>query len=159
MERLDLLRLRKSAGMSQRELAEALGVRPSFLSAIENGKSRLPDEKIERLKILFDKDDLSEFYVDDAEINSNIVPPHSHAVDETDSITRLLQHIHAQAHKGDHERHNRETELQKRIDALSERNDRLSCRLDELRDEIDRLNSEKLTLMSLLVKNNIDIPF
>ena len=35
MERIDIAKLRKEAGISQRELADKLQIRPSFLSAIE----------------------------------------------------------------------------------------------------------------------------
>lgn len=62
MSRLDLLRLRKRIGMSQRELTEQLHVRPSFLSAIENGRSRLPEEKMEKLKEIAG-DEVSSLYL------------------------------------------------------------------------------------------------
>lgn len=155
MGRLDLLRLRKVAGISQRELAEKLSVRPSFLSAIENGKSRFPEEKIERLKEIIGCDDLNDFMVEDNHGGAAAVPPHTHLPEETDAITQLLKHIHAQAHKSDNESKAREIELEERIEFLAKRNDRLSDRIDDLRDEVDGLRAENFRLKELLTKNGI----
>lgn len=153
MGKINLLKLRKATGISQRELAEKLSVRPSFLSAIENGRSRFPDDKIEKLKDILNLKDLSEYITeDDVEV---IVPPHTHEHDETDSIALLLKHIHAQAHKDDKQNKSREIELEDKIHSLMDRNNRLSDRVDDLRDEVDRLKSENFHLKELLIKNNI----
>ena len=155
MSRLDLVKLRKVTGISQKDLAEKLSVRPSFLSAIENGRSRFPDEKIDRLKEILSIDDLSDFMTEDVTVGSHEVPPHSHAIEETDAITQLLKHIHAQAHKSDDVTRARELELEERIIYLSKRNDRLSDRVDQLRDEVDVLREENFRLKELLTRNNI----
>lgn len=153
MARLDLLRLRKAAGLSQRELAEKLGVQPSFLSAIENGRSRLPEEKIDRLKDILACDDLEDYMTEDG--SEAAVPPHTHSVEESDAITRLLKHIHAEAHKSDSETKSREKDLEDRVDFLSKRNDRLSERVDNLREEVDSLRAENYRLKEALISNGI----
>lgn len=155
MKKIDLQRLRKAAGMSQKELADRLAVQPSFLSAIENGRSRFPDEKIERLKEVVALDNLNDFMVDE-QVDGTIVPPHSHALDETDSLSQMLRHIHNLAHKNDGGDRERINELLDRIDYLIKRNDRLTDRVDQLRDKIERLTEENFTLKELLLKNRID---
>ncbi len=155
MSRLDLVKLRKVTGISQKDLAARLSVRPSFLSAIENGRSRFPDEKIDKLKEIVSIDDLSDFMMPESSSGVHEVPPHSHAIEETDAITQLLKHIHAQAHKSDDVVRAREQELEERIVYLSKRNDRLSDRVDELRDELDRQREDNFRLKELLTRNNI----
>lgn len=155
MSRIDFVRLRKRAGMSQRELADILQVRPSFLSAIENGKSRMPEEKLDKIKEIFELDSLDDYIIDD--YTESVVPPHTHAPSEqNDSLTQLLNHFHDLAHQKEREHHGQEPDLSARIDFLSRRNDRLSERVDDLREEIDRLRSENLHLKELLIKNGID---
>lgn len=154
MKKIDLLKLRKAAGLSQRELADRLMVQPSFLSAIENGRSRFPDEKIEKLKEIVEIDDLEDFLIDCSQ-EVPLVPPHTHAIDETDSLTQMLRHIHNLAHKSDSLDKDRESDLLSRIDYLSKRNDRLDERLDELRESLDKLREENFRLKELLLRNNI----
>lgn len=154
MKKIDLLKLRKAAGLSQRELADRLMVQPSFLSAIENGRSRFPDEKIEKLKEIVAIDDLDDFLVEEGS-DMPVVPPHTHAIDETDTLTQMLRHIHNLAHKSDGVDKERENDLLNRIDYLSKRNDRLNDRLDDLRDSLDSLREENFRLKELLMRNNI----
>lgn len=154
MSRLDLVRLRKRAGMSQRELADLLQVRASFLSAIENGKSRLPEEKMEKIKEIFELDNLDDYLMEDAP--EVVVPPHVHVSDQTDALTQLLNHFHDLAHQRDKAHGSHDAETEARIEFLSKRNDRLSERVDDLRDEVDRLRRENLALKELLLKNGID---
>lgn len=156
MSRIDLARLRKSAGMSQRELAEKLRVRQSFLSAIENGKSRIPDEKLSQLKEIFGITDFSRFLVSESDEPASF-PAHTHLPDETnDSITRLLEHIHAMAHRNDSNgAESRVAELEERVSFLSQRNDRLSDRLDQLREQVDTLRDENSRLREILARHSI----
>lgn len=140
--------------MSQKELADRLAVQPSFLSAIENGRSRFPEEKIEKLKEILLLDNLDEFLIEES-AEAAVVPPHTHSIDEADSLTQLLRHIHNLAHKTDDAEKERETELLNRIEFLLKRNDRLSERLDILRETIDALREENYRLKEILVKNNL----
>lgn len=153
MSRIDLVRLRKRAGMSQRELADLLQVRPSFLSAIENGKSRMPDEKLDKIKEIFELESLDEYLMDDHA--EPVVPPHTHAMDQSDTLAQLLNHFHDLAHQKEREHTHQDPELSERIEYLSKRNDRLSERIDDLRDEVDTLRQENLRLKELLLKNGI----
>jgi len=50
MKDFDLRAFRQRNGIQQKELAEYLGVRSSFLSAIESGKRPLPDSALEKIK-------------------------------------------------------------------------------------------------------------
>ena len=159
MSRIDLVKLRKRAGMSQRELAELLQVRPSFLSAIENGKSRLPDEKMAKIKEIFEIDSFDDYLIDEHAHESMVIPPHTHT-DSGDSLTMLLNHFHELAHRNSHSSHDEEATsridfLTKRNDRLSERVDTLSERIDTLREQLDTLRDENLRLKELLLSHNI----
>lgn len=154
MKKIDLLKLRKTAGISQKELADKLAVQPSFLSAIENGRSRFPDEKIEKLKEIIGIDDFDNFMTEDSH-DVAVVPPHSHAPEETDSLSQLLRHIHNLAHQNDSADRHKEKELYDRIEYLSVRNDKLSDRIDSLREKIDTLLEENLRLKEILIRHNI----
>ncbi|MBD5328300.1 MAG: helix-turn-helix domain-containing protein [Bacteroides sp.] len=153
MSRIDLVRLRKRAGMSQRELADLLQVRPSFLSAIENGKSRLPEEKLEKIKEIFELDNLEGYMME--ETSDTVVPPHSHLSDQSDYLTQLLNHFHDLAHQRDKEDATSNAEHIARIEFLEKRNDRLSQRVDDLREEVDHLREDNLRLKELLISNGI----
>lgn len=153
MKRIDFVRLRKRAGMSQRELADMLQVRPSFLSAIENGKSRMPDEKLDKIKEIFEIDSLDDYMMD--EQTDQVVPPHTHAMDQSDTLAQLLNHFHDLAHQKGKEHSAQDTDALARIEFLSRRNDRLSERVDDLREEVDALRVENLRLKELLLKNGI----
>ncbi len=153
MSRIDLVRLRKRAGISQRELADMLQVRPSFLSAIENGRSRIPVEKLEKIKEIFELDSFDEYIVESPSAAGGEFT-HTHSADQSDSFTHLLTHFHELAHKNSHTAP--EEDNSDRIDFLSRRNDRLSERIDDLRDEVDSLRAENLRLKELLVRHGID---
>lgn len=155
MSRIDLTRLRKRAGMRQSDLAAMLQVKPSFLSAIENGRSRLPEEKIEKIKAIFELDSLDDYMI--ADETEGIVPPHTHSSEPSDAISQLLNHFHELAHQRERAHAPQpDTESAERIDFLTKRNDRLSERVDTLRDEVDALRLENLRLKELLIKNGID---
>ena len=136
--------------MSQRELAEQLQVRPSFISAIENGRSPLPEDKIDKLKEIFEIDSIDDYLMEDE--NVVIVPPHTHT-EPVDSLTQLLNHFHSLAHMNDHSAHNSEAEA--RIEYLTKRNDRLAERVDNLTEKIENLREENLRLKELLIRNGI----
>lgn len=153
LKRIDFVALRKRAGMSQRKLAELLQVRPSFLSAIENGRSRMPEEKLERVKEIFELDSLDGYMMEEKEGPS--VPFHTHGSEQEDTLTRLLNHFHDLAHRREKAENGVDGKAAARIDFLVKRNDRLSQKVDDLRDETDRLRTENLRLKELLIKNGI----
>lgn len=154
MSRIDLVKFRKAEGLSQRKLAEMLDIKPSFLSAIENGRSRLPEDKFEKMKSMFGEEYLVEFL--EEESAGSLVPPHTHTHDESDSLAMLLNHFHDLAHRRGNNTEEKEKALTDRIELLTQRNDRLSTRLDDLRDEIDALRTENIRLKELLLKNGIN---
>ena len=153
MNRIDLVSFRKSQGVSQRALADMLEIRPSFLSAIENGRSRLPEDRLEKLKAIYGANALDGYIME--ECHDAAVPPHTHLHDEGDSLTQLLNHFHDLAHQRSDSSGEKQKALADRVDFLSLRNDRLSERLDDLRDEVDALRAENLRLKELLIKNGI----
>ena len=153
MGRIDFVRLRKRAGMSQRELADKLQVRPSFLSAIENGRSRMPDEKLDKIKEIFELDSLDDYMVE--EHMETTVPPHTHTLDQNDTLAQLLNHFHDLAHQREKGLSVQDPEMLARIEFLTKRNDRLSGRVDDLREEVDALRMENLRLKEILIKNGI----
>lgn len=155
MKKLDLLKLRKAAGLSQKELADRLAVQPSFLSAIENGRSRFPDEKLEKLKEIIALDTLDDFMIE-GEPEPSAVPPHTHTHDEADSLSQMLRHIHNLAHKSDASEREKVSDLFARIDYLSKRNDRLTERLDSMSDKLESLREENFRLKELLIRNKIE---
>lgn len=154
MNKIDLVKLRKRAGMSQRALADLLQVRPSFLSAIENGRSRIPEEKLEKIKEIFEIESFDDYILPNVADSANSTPSDLHIVDQGDSFTHLLTHFHDLAHKNSNLKP--ENELLNRIDFLTKRNDRLSERVDDLRDEVDRLRQENIRLKELLVKHGVE---
>ena len=154
MKKIDFVRLRKRAGMSQRELADLLQVRPSFLSAIENGKSRMPEEKLDKIKEIFELDSLDDYMVE--EHSEQTVPPHTHVMDQNDTLAQLLNHFHDLAHQREREHSGLDADTTARIEFLTKRNDRLSERVDDLRDEVDSLREENLRLKELLIKSGIE---
>lgn len=155
MKKLDLLKLRKAIGLSQKELADRLSVQASFLSAIENGRSRFPDEKLEKLKEIVALDDLDDFMEDEI-TDIPVVPPHTHALDEADSLSQMLRHIHNLAHKSDDTERERISDLFARIEYLSKRNDRLTDRIDELCEKLEAVREENFRLKDLLIRNRIE---
>ena len=50
-ESIDLREFRKNNKLSQKELAAFLGVTCGFISLIENGRAKLPNDKIEKLRV------------------------------------------------------------------------------------------------------------
>lgn len=167
MKRIDIAKLRKSAGISQRQLAEMLQVRPSFLSAIENGRSRLPEEKMLKIKELLDIDSFEAYLIDEPAESVVIVPPHTHN-EPVDSLAHLINQFHDLAHRSQdlsHHNHGGNTtdaDPDGRIEYLTKRNDRLNDRVDELRQQVDSLREklyeireENLRLKELLIRNGI----
>jgi transcriptional regulator with XRE-family HTH domain len=66
--KINLAEWRRKAGMTQEELADALGVRQSQISAIENGKAYVSVQRLIRLRDILNEagadctlDDLAEF--------------------------------------------------------------------------------------------------
>ena len=169
MPRYDISRLRKENGMSQSELANALQMTQSFLSAIENGKSPLPVEKEERLCEVFGIPDLNPYILDrKSEHDSKKLAE----MTDSDLFNQLLSRFHRQAHNEESEHHHKEHHqkiddledklnsmfdrndaLMLRNDKLCEDNDRLRAEIDLYRVEIERLRAENYSLKSQIMEN------
>lgn len=135
----DITRLRKERGMSQSELARLLQVTQSFLSAIENGKSPLPPEKEERIREIFNLENLGEYALDSDPAAARIA-----GMTDSDLFNQLLQRFHQQAHKHEEAHHHHDHHA--RIQELEAEIARLTSRNEELQDLISRLfdRNEKL---------------
>lgn len=157
MTRIDIAKLRKMAGLTQRELADKIDIHQSFLSSIENGRSRLPENKLEKIKEIIGIDNFDDYIIEEPEPDHSSVShqQHVHETQPNDSITKLLEHFHAIAHQNDKSNHQNEAKMIQRIENLTERNERLSQRVDELRDTVDKLRDENYRLKELLLSNSI----
>lgn len=133
MSRIDIAQLRKSLGISQNELAQKLQINQSFLSAIENGRSPLPQEKENRLVEIFPDIDLSAFVIDSERDASKNVDDLS----ESEMINMFLQRFHSQAHRHDDNKHH--LEHHQRIELLEAQNAELIRQNGKLLDRIDDL--------------------
>lgn len=141
--RFDLARLRRKLQLNQKELAEKLGIKQSFLSAIETGKSPLPMEKRLLLAKLCEPETLDAYIIPDDNREQSL-PVHGDSfVTETNMLKELLNYFHTQAHR-DQDKHHENMHLQ--IDSYQQRNDRLQERNDELTEKLASLNElvEKL---------------
>ena len=61
---LDLQRIRKEFGVTQKALADILNINQSFLSNIENGRSPLPPDKREKILETFNITHPEEYTID-----------------------------------------------------------------------------------------------
>lgn len=167
----DIRSIRKHLDLSQKEMAAELGIRQSFLSAIENGKSPLPKDKAEIIKGMVKPAKISDFLIEtDKNDGKNtgrrgVATPLENS-GETDMFKELLNYFHTQAHREQDEHH---VNMHKQFDAMQERADRLvekndalvskcellSAKIESLREELHSAKSENLRLKELLLSNGI----
>lgn len=166
--RYDVAKLRKELGLNQKELAAAIGIKQSFLSTIENGKSNMPADKLERLALLCQPRSLDDYIMEPAD-SSSAADHHQHSHTsqvETLALRDLLNYFHSQAHKEQDEHHammHRQLHsLQERNDRLTEKNDHLQqkiedsqSKLEEVRSELQRAQTEILRLKTLLLNHGL----
>ena len=137
MPRIDIVRLRKSLGISQQELAQRLQINQSFLSAIENGRSPMPSDKESRLAEIFPDVNLSDFVCEPERDTSKSIDDLS----ETEMINLFLQRFHSQAHRHDDSQHHQQHH--QRIELLEAQNAELirqnGLLLDRINDLLSRL--------------------
>lgn len=163
----DIAGIRKALSLTQKELAEKLGIRQSFLSTVESGKNRLVADKLDRLKELCRDLDIEKFRVDNS-MNStgNNVAAGGIERPEGNMITELLNYFHSQAHKQQNDEHDQlHSQMhvyQDRLDRVIEKNEALqekiellTTRIESLREEIFNVKEENLRLKELLLKYNI----
>lgn len=147
----DIARLRKKLGLNQKQLSEKLGIRQSFLSAIENGKSPLPSDKESRLMEIVHSENLEEYVISDISKGS-VVQNEFNAINETNMFKELLNYFHSQAHKEKDEHHEllhvQLNSYQERNDRLTEKNEALQLKIEGLNDKIEKLRDELLQVRS-----------
>lgn len=162
--KIDLAALRKAHHINQQTLADQLDMRQSFLSAIENGKSRLPQNRLARLIEIFGEDELTRYA-------SYTGTPHSgHAqeerLSESDMMAKILRIFHSHEHESDthnHELHHKKIdELQERIGRLLDRNENLSEKAMTLQERLDLMTAKNIEaqneiyrLREILIRHNI----
>ena len=169
-EKIDIAKFRKSRSLSQKELAEKLGVKQSFLSAIETGKSPLPSDKMHKLQDIYPDVDFNDYRPDT--VNSGNIDNGTFRTDEpgsggeTKMLSELLNYFHSQAHKEQDKLNSTLTSqidsLQAKNDKLLEKNDKLQEKCDNLlekiellREELFEVKSENIKLKSILIENRI----
>lgn len=155
MQRVDLAKIRSDYSISQKDLAEKLGVKQSFLSNIERGRSPLPPEKLDKIIEIFEIEDIDSYYIED--IGNNSVSKSQS--DNTNSIindSAIFEKFVGIMEKMTEAKNANESEALSRIERLQDRNDFLNSQVDELRKDLTRLLHENFALKELLIKNGID---
>lgn len=155
MQRVDLAKIRSDYSISQKDLAEKLGVKQSFLSNIERGRSPLPPEKLDKIIEIFEIEDIDSYYIED--IGNNSVSKSQS--DNTNSIindSAIFEKFVGIMEKMTEAKYANESEALSRIERLQDRNDFLNSQVDELRKDLTRLLHENFVLKELLIKNGID---
>ena len=155
MQRVDLAKIRSDYSISQKDLAEKLGVKQSFLSNIERGRSPLPPEKLDKIIEIFGIEDIDSYYIED--IGNNSVSKSQS--DNTNSIindSAIFEKFVGIMEKMTEAKYANESEALSRIERLQDRNDFLNSQVDELRKDLTRLLHENFALKELLIKNGID---
>ena len=144
--RYDISRLRKKLGLNQKEMAERLGFRQSFLSSVENGKSPFPADRLALLEKMCEPESLKSYIIEETPAPSagaSVFPPGSK---EMNMLSEVLNYFHSQAHReqdGHHEQMHKDMEaLQQRNDRLAEKNEALQEKIDILNATIERLREE-----------------
>lgn len=167
--KLDISGLRKKLHLSQKELADRLGIRQSFLSAIETGKSPLPADKLRRLAEICAPEPIDNYFIVPAAEKDPHTAIHQHAgegVNETSMLKDLLNYFHTQAHRDQDEHHEmmhaqintyqeRNDKLQQRNDLLQEKVEQLNNTIEELRTELHNVRTDNLRLKEILLNNHI----
>lgn len=168
--KFDIYRLRKKLNLSQKELADKLGIRQSFLSAIETGKSPLPPDKRRRLSELCAPESIEEYIIDKKGTANSTDHNTTRAdiVSETNMFKELLNYFHNQAHRNQDEHHEmmhhqmdnlqeRNEKLLHKNDMLQEKVERLNTVIDELRENLHAVRTENLKLKEKLISHGISV--
>lgn len=156
MARIDLPRLRKTKKMTQRQLAEALGLSQGFMSSVESGRNPFPDERVDDLQKIFPDEDFEQYpmaapqrptqaigsFNEDSEININ----------NPETLKTLLAYATKQSREVDNIVQTNGAEAKE----YQERLLRLSDELEKCRKERYEFMEENLKLKDLLRRNNID---
>lgn len=168
MIRIDIQSLRKSRGLSQQALASQLGVKQSFLSAIENGRSPLPARKRKILSEIFGEPELLMYTIDEdvksmdasrvlgnlseVRLMQQLKKLFGQDIQNMDRDEDILQIDRAQMRNMEE----RMRRLWQRNEALSNKNVDLQARIDSLADKMEASTQEIYRLREILLRNNIN---
>ena len=169
---LDLQRIRKEFGVTQKALADIININQSFLSNIENGRSPLPPDKREKILETFNITHPEEYTIDiptpyniknvqrsliggnkfmnNSSLESSsiisevrkMLEMYFGSIGDTDNINVILSEQLEQNSK--------------RIRALEEKNEKLYDKNDLLRERLDEMKEEVFRLRRILAENGIE---
>lgn len=129
MKTIDLKGFRKSNNLTQTELGEYLGCEKAFISAVENGRSKLPKDKLTLLLVNphgWDTTMLTQSEVSQTSNGDNTIQVSGNNVD--------MRNINQS--KSSHDDARRIKELEERIEELLEDKKRLQGVIDKLLEKI-----------------------
>lgn len=163
MARFDLTRLRKEHGITQKELAEKLGLSQGFLSSVESHRNSFPEERVKDLQSIFPDTNLADYDLagnipSGTNIGSNNNQSKVNINDDT-NIKVLLDYLTKTRNsmgEYENESENEIKEWQKRYDDLLAEMKILRQERDEYFKNCYELKIENLQLKELLRRNNID---
>lgn len=95
MARYDFTKLRKDLKITQKELADKLGLSQGFLSSVENGRNPFPDERVDDLQSAFPDVNLEEYEIAETDIKTSNIGSHNTAssinINEGETVKMLLE--------------------------------------------------------------------
>ena len=97
---IDLKTFRKSNNLTQDELGLFLGMKKSFISKIENGKEKLPQQKLQKLLDNPNGWDTSSLVISDFGGSNNVIGNHN-AVNQAEVINKLVDELAALRRQND----------------------------------------------------------
>lgn len=136
----DLKEFRKANGLTQATVAQYLEVSEPFISQIEKGKNKLPDDKLEKLKsnkmgwVITSLESPQEKFVQ--------------AKNSRGNFTLTYRHHHG---KSDDQEPNKKTRSEI-IASLLEQNEKLKAELEELKAQLEKSELERQEFWELIKK-------
>lgn len=170
MKALDIVRIRRELGISQREMASALNMHQSFLSNIENGRCALPFDKMEKLIKIYNITEPEKYMIeipDSAQVKNvqrTLLGTNTFTNNSMMCPTSIIEEMqkmfdsHAEKINKKSDEDYLKEQLEKssrRIENLETRNDSLTEKNEVLQEKITELNSEIFRLREILAKNGI----
>lgn len=168
---LDLQRIRKEFGVTQKALADMLNINQSFLSNIENGRSPLPPDKREKILEAFHITRPDEYTIDIPtsysikNVQRSIIGGNkflNNSSVESSAVIAEIRTILERYLANNNEQENLTVilsdQLEKcanRINSLEAKNEALYEKNDLLRAKLEEVQEEVFTLRRLLADNGI----
>ena len=169
---LDLQRIRKEFGVTQKALADMLNINQSFLSNIENGRSPLPADKREKILETFNISRPEEYTIDTPtpynikNVQRSIIGGNKFMNNSSAESSSIIAEVRKMlemyfGNSGDSENiqvilADQLEQSSKRISKLEEKNEKLYEKNDHLRERLDEVKEEVLRLRRILAENGIE---